>query len=381
MALSEKTKSLLKQAFRPHTPIEDPDSFVGREKERDQVVEAVEEPGLQVVIFGERGAGKTSLANIGTSGVQRVRVFCERDVTFNTLCQHIALEYQKLVPKRVVYDAQADVLKVEGTVLPLNKLTGNTLRRILPTDGPFCIVLDELDRVTDKAVVAKVAELAKNISTYQNNLTMVLVGVAGTADELLAGHASNFRNLRQVSLDRMTSPELLDIIKRGERVLGLKFSESVRSRIVELSDRFPYYLHLLATGAARAALIRDSVAVQDRDLVAGIKAAATDADQSLRKTYDDAVLSVKRSEIYRQILWGLASLPGASHTVAEIAEAANSIAVQEGGTEVTVQAIGQALKKLVTDERRKILIPRAGGIYSFSNPLMKGFVRLLREQS
>jgi uncharacterized protein len=383
MALTRDQEQALRSAFRPHAPIEDPDTFIGREEERARVADAITEPGLQVVVFGERGAGKTSLANVATAstGVKRIQVFCERNASFAQVCRDILLKYMRENPKQLRYNAVEDTIEVGGSSLPASQLTGNLMLQALPEKVPLCIVLDELDRLDDKSVVAELAELAKNISTYNTHITMVFVGVAGTADELLAGHSSNFRNLRQVPLDRMTEEELKGIIDRGERVLGITFNDETVGEILQLCDRFPYYLHLLATNSAKNALQRQSGSVEKEDLSAGIARAAGDADQSLREVYEHAILSVKQSKIYRRILWSMAVLPGASHTVREIADATNALAEAEGDVSVTPQSVGQALVALASAEKRHIAISKTQGFYSFSNPLMKGFVRLTRARA
>jgi len=379
MALNSQQLEQLKTAFRPHAPIEDPSSFSGRENERNRVEDAIEQVGLQVVIFGEPGAGKTSLANVCTSGKKRMRVFCEENSSFPSLCRDIVLEFKPLAPTAFKFDAAKGTIEVIGGVFQMEQLTGNQLRQILP-DEPLIIVLDELDRLRDKDVLRPLAEMAKNFSTYKQQITLILIGVAATADELLAGHVSVIRNLRQVSLDRMKEEELRAIIGRGESVLGVAVAEMVKVRIIQMCDRFPYYLHLLASNAARCALDRGSTNVEMTDLIEGIKAAAADADQSLRRVYEHAILAKRGSDIYRQILWAMAEMMGSSHTVSEVAAQSNQLAVNEGGEPVTVPSVGQALKKLTTAEKQEILVSKAAGFYSFRNPLMKGFVRLVKEQ-
>ncbi len=52
------------KVFQPRTPITIRELFAGRWNEIQDLVEAVSQIGLHVVIYGERGVGKTSLANI-----------------------------------------------------------------------------------------------------------------------------------------------------------------------------------------------------------------------------------------------------------------------------------------------------------------------------
>ncbi len=381
MSLSPETNALLQTAFRPHAPIEDPQSFAGREKEKARVMDAIEQRGLQVVIFGERGAGKTSLANVCTVNRKRVRVFCQENSTFQSLCSDVVMEYQKVAPAAFKFDALKGTVEVKGGVLPLHQLTGNLLRQIFPDDQSVCVILDEIDRLRDKSVVREIAELAKNFSTYKQNVTLILIGVATNADELLAGHASNYRNVRQVSLDRMKGDDLRAIICRGEAVLSVAVQDKVKHRIIEICDLLPYYLHLLASSSARHALSRGSKEVTEADLSEGIKAAAADADETLRTVYEHAILSKNKTEIYRQVLWALSELTWADYSVSHIAAAATRIADAEGTNGVSDATIGRALKKLTTSGKKEILIAKSSGFYRFRNPLMKGFVRLMREQS
>ena len=248
-------------------------------------------------------------------------------------------------------------------------------------DGMFdeeCRILDELDRVKDRGAISSLAELAKNTATNRPNITLILVGVADTADSLLAGHGSNFRNLREVPLGRMEEPELLAILNRGERVLGIKFSDDVTRAMIELCDRMPYYLHLLATNAAREALQLRAPIVELDDLARGSRRAAREADQQLRDTYEHATLSQKGSSIYKRITWAIANLPKKDNNVADITRETNKIAIDANDETVTPQAIGAALKRLASAEKRNILHHPIPGVYRFTNPLMKGFIRLVR---
>jgi ABC-type uncharacterized transport system fused permease/ATPase subunit len=52
------------QLFSPSAPINEHELFAGRGSEIRKVLEAVTERGKHVVLFGERGVGKTSLSQI-----------------------------------------------------------------------------------------------------------------------------------------------------------------------------------------------------------------------------------------------------------------------------------------------------------------------------
>ncbi len=378
MPITSEQRTLLSTAFRPHAPIEEPSSFIGRESELERVRDAITSPGLHVVVYGERGCGKTSLANVATSAVPRLQVFCEENATFATLLRDAALKYQALHPSEVVFDAISDSIRTRGVTLPASALTGNMFLQLLAPGQALCIVFDELDRVQDRGLIASLAELAKNAATYHQNLTLVMVGASETADGLLAGHLSNFRNLRQVPLNRMSPVELGGILSRGEGVLGISFGAAVKTEMIVMSDHMPYYLHLLATNAAKSAMNRDASQVSPQDLRAGAQAAAADVDHTLRETYEFATASEKGSHIYRRLVWAMASMDSVVCNVGSINELANQIAVAEGDRDVTPQALGAAIRRLTSDDKRAIVAQVLAGNYKFKHPLMKGFVRLAR---
>jgi len=69
----EESRVLVAEAakvFRPRTPITSKELFAGRWNELTAVADAVNQPGLHVVIYGERGVGKTSLANVLSPTIQ-----------------------------------------------------------------------------------------------------------------------------------------------------------------------------------------------------------------------------------------------------------------------------------------------------------------------
>lgn len=52
------------QLFTPSTPISVADLFAGRSSQIYRIIDAIGERGRHVILYGERGVGKTSLAQI-----------------------------------------------------------------------------------------------------------------------------------------------------------------------------------------------------------------------------------------------------------------------------------------------------------------------------
>ncbi|XBT41646.1 ATP-binding protein [Pseudomonas viridiflava] len=374
MTVAER-EALLNLAFRPHYPIEDPDSFFGREAERDRVIQALHSPGQHIVIYGERGAGKTSLARVSTIGHSRVDVFCERESSFSKLARDVVLKYQTENPAKLVFDAATNQISINGVMRSIDSLDGNALKALLPKD-PMVLIFDEVDRLPESTIAA-LGEFTKNVATDLPNVTLIYVGVGDNVSDLLRGHESVFRNIRSVGLGKFGQDSTIQsILDKGGKTLGLSFSPESVTNIIAASDRYPYYVQLLGITSARLAMSEGSSLVTQFHVTGGAESAAQDADETLRDTYESAILS-SRSEVYKHVLWGLASLNNSTQgAVAQIAEAASQFSTKS----ISAQAAGAALKKLSGEGRNNIVVSRVTGpkntFYSFSHPLMRGFVRL-----
>lgn len=82
----------INQVFTPGAPVQTKDLFSGRQQQLNRTLEAVTSPGRHPVIFGQRGVGKTSLANVLNDvlqSLQSVKISCDGGDTFSTIWTRI----------------------------------------------------------------------------------------------------------------------------------------------------------------------------------------------------------------------------------------------------------------------------------------------------
>ncbi|MEQ9151060.1 MAG: hypothetical protein RLO06_06170, partial [Parvibaculum sp.] len=60
--MDEATKNLAARIFRPSQPVKERELLYGRDRQVERTLESLDTPGRSVFMFGERGVGKTSLA-------------------------------------------------------------------------------------------------------------------------------------------------------------------------------------------------------------------------------------------------------------------------------------------------------------------------------
>src|SRR5580692_6398479 len=95
----------LSGAFTPSAPVNRLDLFSGRKAQLDRVTDVIFQRGQHAVIYGERGVGKTSLANVLADWLralekhnyQVVRQNCSAVSNFNSIWQGV---FRELAHKR-----------------------------------------------------------------------------------------------------------------------------------------------------------------------------------------------------------------------------------------------------------------------------------------
>ncbi|HLX21823.1 MAG TPA: ATP-binding protein [Usitatibacter sp.] len=292
----------LTESFSPGAPIEERELFAGRLEELAQLVDAVRQRGRHAIVFGERGVGKTSLANILRlilSGLPHtpayVRVSATPDDTFASLWRKVfkRLSYPAGSSSRQIADDYPKELTPDDVQLELSNFSS--------TEIPL-VVLDEFDRIKDKAVTTLVADTIKALSDYSVNVTVVIVGIAENVQELIVGHESISRSLMQIRMPRMTMDELARIIHARYQRSGFSVKDDALWKMTFLSRGLPYYAHLLGMYAGRSAAQEERLLVSDRDVEHAVKLALTDIDQAIKERFHSAITTQRKDTLFFPVL-------------------------------------------------------------------------------
>jgi Cdc6-like AAA superfamily ATPase len=328
LARAQALASLAIQVFKPQTPITRKDLFAGRWSELTTISDAVHQDGLHVVIYGERGVGKTSLANVveptvfvldnyGKKEEEHTARMIPKAVvnttdTFSSLWHRLLGEFKW--PSYSDHEDDAGSLRSTKEAFNLSEtLSIDDVRRVLASVSGAIYIIDEFDQAQGE-VSRSMTELIKVLSDLAIDCTVILVGVSETVDRLIEDHASVNRCLNQVKVDRMKAVELRKILENAEKVLEMKFDDDAASLIVHLSQGLPHYTHLIGLHAVRAAAHRLSLTrVQREDVFEALKKAVKQAEQSVADKHTTAVHSTQKKALYRQVLLACAVTAARNH--------------------------------------------------------------------
>ncbi|GAA0598894.1 hypothetical protein GCM10009416_41340 [Craurococcus roseus] len=274
------------------------EAFVGRNAERDRIIRALVEERAHVVIYGERGRGKTSLANLAlahadTAVFDVARYICSADSDFDAITRGLLQDLPRWssgsrwfgTPPPAGPDPHDD-----ATTPPPSRAVqlGDILAQVEFRRGSrLLFVVDEFDRVVDENTRTAMADMIKQCSDRGMPLSFMIIGVSDSVEQLLGRHPSIQRCVARIALPLLSHAEVELIVARGEEA-GLDLPKPARSCIAQLARGVPYMAQLLALRAGQAALDDGRTRIRGDDLIAAVRAAAAEADPRIRTLYNTA---------------------------------------------------------------------------------------------
>jgi hypothetical protein len=289
--------------FTPTSAVADPVKFAGREKQVEQLTDALLSRDADLIVFGERGNGKTSLAHmlhdIATGDYKLLNYygdlrrhleskgllpFTKERTKFTTIWadgfekpvdeiisfvltrraddrhgpgllayipnEATQIEIGSKIGFNKVFTGESSVKEVYTPAQPLNikqgfELATQTFARMNP-GKELLIIIDEFETIPDRA---KISQYLKTAAAR-----FALVGIASTTLDLLGEHASVARNTYGITLSPMSQQELIEILLIGRYILESFCTyedEAIRS-IARLAQGSPFWCHFLARGVLHA---------------------------------------------------------------------------------------------------------------------------------
>jgi len=299
--------------FTPGAPINERELFSGRKEQVLKIVDAVSQRGCHAILYGERGTGKTSLSNMITAFLARRQAF----IVSRTNCD-ISDDYASLwtkafndieAAKRQPATGFAVVSRTPPSAPPQDvahrSQTPDNVRRALQamsTTASLVVIFDEFDRIRRPEAITAMADTIKALSDHAVNVTVLLIGVADSVDELIREHQSIERALIQVHMPAMSESEIRGIVMSGFERLTMEIDFEACEDLVNYSQGAPYITHLLSIYSARAALEARSMIVLPEHVEAGMVRALDQWQQSVRSLYDDAVQRGQNAGFTREVL-------------------------------------------------------------------------------
>ncbi len=257
--------------FTPTRPILSEKALMGRRRQLDRAISAIQIERAHLTIFGERGNGKTSFSNVLASlaeeaGYGVVRHTCTTQTTFGELFGAVVAEIPPRFLRPVMAEGEGQafgrrsIWTVAKAVQQLEEIRA----------GHVLIMIDEFDRLTDEDAKRDMTELLKTTSDRSVRVSFVLIGVAESLDDLMELHPSLQRALVSIPLPLLPHNDVAAIIDRGCSALRLTIAEDASAALLLLAQGSPYFAQLLSLHASDAAVRRESKVLELPDVATAI---------------------------------------------------------------------------------------------------------------
>jgi Cdc6-like AAA superfamily ATPase len=316
-------QAVVRTCFSPGAPINKRSLFAGRSTQISKGMEAVFQRGMHAIIFGERGVGKTSLANCladfipepskpeGEPSHQVACVNCTSASTYQTIWREV---FSKISITRSVermgFGTASSKDEIQF-VLPDDFGPGEVqhVLNLAARQKSLIIAIDEFDKITDQPTKTLMADTIKALSDHGVDATILLVGIGDTVDELIKEHESVTRCLKEILMPRMDFGDIQQVVMTGINGYNARCKDSpltasddaVRT-IFTLARGMPHYAHLLAQEACLVAIREGIQNISPEHVLSGTQQALEGVQQHVLSTYLRATTSAHSNALYRDVV-------------------------------------------------------------------------------
>jgi Cdc6-like AAA superfamily ATPase len=400
-------RKVLAENLTPSDTIKTPDRLFGRASTLKIIDRALNSPGRQIFIYGDRGVGKTSLALTAAflhTGVENmpIYVFCGRTSKFGEIIQAIGNNKIPIQDRMEPNESGGGFnfslpggfggigftgrSKTRASVnIPQTLSEAYDVIRYVAAErrGTTMIVVDEMERIESEIERQQFAEFIKNLPELQENVRFIFCGIAQDINELLQAHPSAGRILENIKLERLHHSDLWQILTAVAQKLNIEVQQETLTRIGQISDGFPHYVHLIGESLFWS-MFDDAKAVGRSGAThfkAGIEGALQRTEATLRAQYDKAIHKTRNTDDYEEALWALADSTADRRQITEIYSSSYSwiSGKRSKRPKMTREQLNQRYLSLRKESHGRIVAGYGSGWFAFRESIMRGYVRLRGE--
>jgi Cdc6-like AAA superfamily ATPase len=250
-------QALIDSVFHPESPVTELLSLVGREREVGRAVKRLATHGGHVLISGNRGIGKTSIAKVAEGVLKRA----SDGYTAHYLECGVTTKFHQI--------AEECAFNTPGLSSSSLPVAPARLAAAFSSARGF-LLLDEVDRLKESER-GELSEFMKALSDRSALFSVCVVGIARTATDLFAGHLSVHRCLNEINVRKLEAQEIEQIVVDGFSRLECKVLPAILQDVAHLSRGYPSTAVLLCRHAAESLARSGRRVLEQLDFKSGLR--------------------------------------------------------------------------------------------------------------
>jgi hypothetical protein len=338
----------LETVFTPATPLTQPERLLGRRHDLDRAKGILAEPGRHLLILGEPGVGRTSLALACAHG----RPYRYHQVGLG--------ERFELLLRRLLADEP-------GTVAPA---AADAVWALVdqPELAPPLLIIDDVHQAAGDTLVDGLVPLLRALSDGDSRTKVILTARRDVAFPVPLSQVG--LRLFAMVIDRLDPEDLEQVVHAGAEATGLDFTEELTARLVADADGLPGLVHALALEAARSARRRGSRRVTlGRDYLPALLALVSGLEPILATEYATAAGGRGKHQRYEHVLWAAALGRESTVSLDTLQHHLQLIEGKPMPRQAFLPHLGDLLKHGVLQRIHE-------GCYRLASPAMRVYIRL-----
>jgi len=380
-------------------------TFVERNSVNSQIVNALNTPGKQLVVFGHSGCGKTTLIVNKLLQIyeSHITVRCTSALTYEEI---VLQAFDELNPyyqdSNVVTNISTSSLKLkadyelikaeigasstateQGTmkrIIPPS-LTMQTLARFLGNAG-CCFVLEDFHKIekNEKTKLSQTMKLFVDMAEEYPELKIICIGAVNTGREVVQYDPELNDRVAEIHVPLMNDKEIGQIIDIGFPLLNIKTPYFIKNRIVETVNGVPSACHSICLHICFAMDVYDTSKIElevNADILdKGIQGYIQDSSDSIQADFEIALAQRKGKYKNAALIFKALSTCGV-----EGAEQHDLLLkIREEEPEYPPGNLSSYLKQLVRGSKGGVIIKRSTK-YCFRSPIYKIYSQYLFNKS
>lgn len=379
-------------------------AFVDRASIEDRLVDALDTPGKQVIVYGPSGSGKTTLLTnkLWQMYPNHVTTRCTTDTSFDAvmlsafdqLDRFYTSEATSSSSSKITFGLQSAYSALKASFgSDKEQRSSETARRVVPVQlspqrlaefmgaAQCCWVVEDFHKVKepDRVKFSQILKVFVDSADLYPEVKVIAIGAVDTARQVIQYDPEMKHRVSELYVPLMSVHEISTVVEKGASLLNLDVSEHTRTEIATYSSGIAAVCHQICLNICFAMNVRETSATTIRvgptEVAGAVNRYLEDSSDTLKAAFDKA-LKRERVRKYDNCRFILSALSSADHEGLTRGELTQRIQVEAPG--YPASNLSRYLNELQLDDRSRLVrYDSNSGRYSFSDPLYRAYAQCL----